>query len=310
VETLEGRLLLALSAVPRDPPYPYSAVVELRATYPTGKVFVGSGVLIDRFHVLTAGHVLYNAQAGGYATMIQATPALDGNHAPHGSAWMTRGRTYSTWLQYSRTHPGGTGPGAYDIALLTLNQTIGDRTGAMAYGYNNNAAFFRRGTIMATAGYPAAGGYDGLRMKYSAGPITGLSRDGSLIQYRQWAITTFAGSSGSPVYRYININRSGLKPVVYGVVAGGSGLANSLNIATRITQRIFNDLGRWRGLDAVPPIQTVGKNTVALATPRPARFANQVVTTAPRIVEGARFATVYLSTASPGSLGGPRRSIV
>jgi V8-like Glu-specific endopeptidase len=249
LEALESRELFSLTPVSPNAGRPFTAIVELQATFPDHRSFVGSGVMVDRYHVLTAGHVVYSYADGGFASQIRATPDLYGNSAPFGVAYMTYERTYSTFMNYNRTHPGMTASGDYDIALITLDRTIGDRTGWMNYGYDNNNAHFAPGAILNTAGYPATGGYDGRYMEFSYGAIAGLSPDGLAINYRQTSITAFAGQSGSPVWRYTAANNSS---VVYGIHVGGNGNAASVNFATRITQSIFNDLQRWRAADRTP----------------------------------------------------------
>jgi hypothetical protein len=161
---------------------------------------------------------------------------------------MTYQRTYTNFMNYNRTHPGMTASGDYDIALITLDRTIGDRTGWMGFGWDVNANF-APGAILNTAGYPASGGYDGKHMQFSYGGIGGLSGDGLAITYSQSSITAFGGQSGSPVWRYTPSNGAN---TVYGVHVGGNGTVGSLNLATRITQSIFNDLQNWRAADRIP----------------------------------------------------------
>jgi V8-like Glu-specific endopeptidase len=249
LEGLEAREVFSLTPVPSHAGFPYTAIVEIQETFPDNKSFVGSGVMVDSFHVLTAGHVVYSYADGGFATSVTVTPELNGNSAPFGSAFMTYERTYTTFVNFSKAHPDQTAPGDMDIGLLTLNRNIGNSTGWMSFGYDNNNSDFSAGTILNTAGYPAAGGYDGLQMEFSAGQIAGLSSDGSAIMYYQSQITTFGGQSGSPLWRYIPSQNS---RVVYGIHVGGSGAADSLNFSTRITQGIFNDLQNWRTVDQKP----------------------------------------------------------
>ena len=260
LEPMEGRTLLSLSPVAPNAGYPFTAIVELQETFPDHKTYVGSGVMVDSFHVLTAGHVVYSAADGGFASSILAIPELSGSQQPFGSASMTYERTFPAFVNYSQSHPGGTTvPGDYDIGLITLNRNIGSLTGSMSYGYDNNNADFAPGTIYNTAGYPAAGGYDGHHMEFSSGAIAGLSSDGSALQYYQSSITTYGGQSGSPVWRYTPSTNS---RVVYGVHVGGSGAANSLNFATRITQPIFNALQSWQAADRNPGTRAVTRAAV------------------------------------------------
>jgi V8-like Glu-specific endopeptidase len=249
LEGLEAREVFSLTPVAAHAGFPHTAIVEIRETFPDNQVRVGSGVMVDSFHVLTAGHVLYSNADGGFAKSITVTPELNGTSAPFGTAFMTYERTYTIFVNYDKAHPGQTGPGAMDIGLLTLNRNIGNSTGWMSFGYDNNDNDFRAGTILNTAGYPADGGYDGRQMEFSSGRLAGLSSDGSAIQYYQSQITTFGGQSGSPLWRYIPSQNS---RVVYGIVVGGGDAADSLNFSTRITQRIFNDLQNWRAADKKP----------------------------------------------------------
>ncbi len=246
VESLEAREVPTLSPVPAGTGFPFSAICEIQVTFPDQKSYVGSGVLVDRFHVLTAGHLLYHAEDGGLVTSVQVIPELNGNQQPFGSAYGAYVRVDGTFAAYEKTHPGLTAPGERDVALITLNKTLGDTAGAMSFGYDNNDADFGPGSIYNTAGYPATGGYNGRQMEFSSGALQGLSGGGTALAYSQNSITVFAGQSGSPVWRYIPSTQS---RVVYGVVSGGNGVSG---FSTRITQSIFNELQSWRNADPLP----------------------------------------------------------
>jgi V8-like Glu-specific endopeptidase len=248
---------LSLTAVSPSAGNPFTAITELQATFPDHKTFDGSGVMVDRFHVLTAGHMVYSYADGGWATSILAIPDLNGTNEPFGEASMTYERTFTTWMNYSKAHPGSTAPGDLDIALVTLDEDLGNFSGWMSYGYNNNNAQFAAGVIANTAGYPATAGYSGQQMEFSSGALAGLSSDGSALEYYQSSITTYAGQSGSPVWEYFP---STGQSIVYGIHVGGTGAANSLNFATRITQSIYNTITQWRSSDRDPdtgPIEFV-----------------------------------------------------
>ena len=72
VESLEAREVLTLSPVPYNAGYPFTSIVELQATFPDHTTMYGSGVMVDRFHVLTAGHIVYEYANGGFASQIVA----------------------------------------------------------------------------------------------------------------------------------------------------------------------------------------------------------------------------------------------
>lgn len=242
IEVLEVRTLLSLTAVPANSAYPYTSIVEITATFPNQKTYVGSGAMVDSFHVLTAGHVIYSYSDGGWATTVTVTPELNGKSKPFGTAYATSEMTYTAWQNYSKGHAGLTAPGAYDIGLLTLDRTIGNSTGWMSFGTNTDA-FFRSNPILNTAGYPATSGFSGSQMYLSSGRISGLSGDGLAITYTASSISVYGGQSGSPLFAYFPTASN--KYVIYGVIDAAS-------FATRITTNVFNDIVSWSRSSAVP----------------------------------------------------------
>ncbi len=280
VEALESRDTPSLTAIAAGAGYPYTSIVRLTITFPDNKVFVGSGAMVDAFHVLTAGHNTYSSGDGGWAKSIKVTPELNGTYQPYGSAWMTYERTYTSFTSYDQAHPGHTSTNDRDIGLLTLDRKIGNNTGWMSFGYDNNDGHFASGHVMNTAGYPVTNGYAGSKMYFSSGGINGLSSDKQAITYYQSSITTYGGQSGSPVWDY---NASTGSRVIYGVHVSGSGTADSLNFATRITQSIFTDLQNWRQSDAAPALTETTRSavgsfghsaTVNVRTALPATYSN------------------------------------
>jgi V8-like Glu-specific endopeptidase len=255
VENLESRLVPTLTAVSATAGYPWTSIASLQITFPDGTTAVGSGALVDSFHVLTAGHALYSSANGGFASSIQVIPELNGTSQPFGSAFMAHERVYDTWINADKQHPGKTGDGNLDIGLITLDRTLGNQTGWMAFGYNNNDNAFAGGTIFNTAGYPASNGYDGTTMEWSAGALTGLSGDGSRLKYNENDITAYGGQSGSPVWAYTPSNGN---RVIYGVHVGGTGLPGSLSSATRITDKIFTDFTKVMATDVQPNLVHLG----------------------------------------------------
>jgi V8-like Glu-specific endopeptidase len=257
-EGLESRTVFSLTPVPPNAPSPFSAIVKIKGTFPDGEGYVGSGFLVDSYHVLTAGHLVYEYDDGGFAANI-TIPELYGTSRPFGTATMTKERTMPAWQAFSAAHPDMTGPDAQDIGLITLNRQIGNETGWMSYGYSNDMSTYASGALFETTGYPAdpASGYDGLHMAYSSGPIVGLSPDGAAIGYHPSDITTHGGQSGSPLWSLST-------GVVSGVVSGGeiahtagrlrpaiSG-GEAMGMATRITPAIYNYLQKLIVADTPP----------------------------------------------------------
>jgi V8-like Glu-specific endopeptidase len=232
VEGLEERAVPTVSPVAANAGYPYTSICKVYMWFPDGQEYQGSGAVIDSFHVLTAGHCIYSYADGGWATKVEVIPEMSGGSQPFGVAWMTQERTYSTWVNASKSHPGQTGPGDMDIGLVTLDRTIGYRTGWMAFGYDGSSSY-----NLNTAGYPAAPPYSGQTMywDYAVGSVSG-----SNIYFADGAV---GGQSGSPLWSYYS---STGQRIIRGVLVGANG------ISTRITQQIFNDFEGALSSDTQP----------------------------------------------------------
>jgi V8-like Glu-specific endopeptidase len=125
---------------------PWSTVVLVEAIFPNGLKEYGSGVMIGRNDVATAAHVVYRPQDGGYAQSVSVTPAYNPatDSGPYGSwpALLNPAFVRNPWLGSSGTlrsdgliQNGNGGEGfvgsELDFALLTLRNSLGDRTGWM-----------------------------------------------------------------------------------------------------------------------------------------------------------------------------------
>lgn len=134
---------------------PYSAVSYIVVNFPNGSSTRGSGVVVGANDVLTAMHVVFDAERGGFASSITIYPGADTSpylQTPFGS--------FTNWGGVrSRTDNWDTnGDGLltdteaqYDLALIGMRSRIGDVTGWL--GLSNS-----RADVTATMmGYPARG---------------------------------------------------------------------------------------------------------------------------------------------------------
>lgn len=137
--------------------YPWCTTVKLFMTFPSKAQFVGSGVLINSQYVLTAGHCVYNQDNGGWATSIEVVPGYNSGNEPFGSANSTN--LYS-WNGWTNSHDYD-----WDMGYIKLDQAIGDQTGWLGFGYNNDDNFFSTSTFH-NPGYPAESPHTGELMYY------------------------------------------------------------------------------------------------------------------------------------------------
>ncbi|MFV9681718.1 DUF4214 domain-containing protein [Pseudomonas sp. NY15367] len=201
--------------------YPYTAVVHLEVTFADGSQVRGSGAVVGRNDILTATHVLYSPDAGGWATKVRVLAGVDYNSAL-GRYESTSLADLGSFTWQANAWPQGSFQDAdngtftfsenqYDIALLGLSKAIGDQVGwfGLASGYD--------GTHWAhQIGYPA--GSSG--MMYSEIQVT---RENGYAVYSAYGATGMhmgPGSSGGPLYVYQDNS-----PYIIGVKSSGS--ANS-----------------------------------------------------------------------------------
>src|SRR5262249_11884222 len=80
--------------------YPLSAIVHIETKFASGRVYYGSGTLVGRYHVLTAGHVVYNAREGGtgFATEIKVFAGEVGSVNPFGFVKAKYMRTFQSFI--------------------------------------------------------------------------------------------------------------------------------------------------------------------------------------------------------------------
>lgn len=203
--------------------FPATATVQLTGTFPDGWVGGCSGSMIRGKYVLTAGHCVFDASHGGWATSITAAAGRDiGN--PGITATATKLRSVTGWTS--------DGNNDYDYGLITLSKDIGAQTGTYCMGsYSDSTVGSAYAYIY---GYPADKAAN--TQWGSGGPIEDY--DSTMLYYD---IDTFNGMSGSGVYRFSNGVRC-----VFGIHTGASSYwGESYNTATRINNDRYNLILSW-----------------------------------------------------------------
>lgn len=191
--------------------YPYRMNCRLQMSFPgSSSTWQGSGALIDPYHVITAGHCVYDHDLGGYADSITVTPAYDDDRsdpAPFGSATWVRGDPVLIWSDWvsSRTFK-------HDIAIIRLDRPIGGLTSWFGYGWSSSCSKYKDNTWY-SGSYPVEGSYTGNDMYWRSGQFDYCPTS---LETRFW-LRGYGGESGSGYY-YINDGSR----YVHGVMSHGT----------------------------------------------------------------------------------------
>lgn len=211
--------------------FPWNTVVKLYINATDGATGICSGMMIDAFHVLTAGHCVYLWDHGGWADAIRLVPGMDQGYWPYNYAWGVNFRSYTGWT-VDENHE-------HDWAMITLDRNVGNFTGAMGRWTAASSHSWYTGTLN-LAGYPGDLSY-GERMYFDAD--VGRTTN----EYNHWYYMDSAGGmSGGPVWVYDNGNRYITTIHAYGDDGSGS------NHGTRLNQEKFDTINTWVGLDTPP----------------------------------------------------------
>ena len=178
--------------------FPYRAITYIAVDWPNGSRTAGSGVVVGQNDVLTAMHVVFNSDRGGWASTVTIYPGADTKPSlvtpfgAFGNGWRISTRT-TDW------DADGDGllsdnEAQYDLALIGLYERIGDTTGWLGSrservdGAATMLGYPSRGTgMMAENVYADAsdrwGVFDidsGLGAGSSGGPLVRTDADGEV----------------------------------------------------------------------------------------------------------------------------------
>jgi V8-like Glu-specific endopeptidase len=212
--------------------YPWRCICSLRITAQNGGLFVGTGWLVSPRLVLTAGHCVYLADEGGWASQIEVIPGRRGTMRPFGSVISRDFRSVRGWtIDGDRDYD-------YGAILLPESQRYGDELGW--FGFANRADDYIRGITLNLSGYPGDGGKAGPQREHGTQWFN--SRRVLDVNEKQisYVIDTWGGQSGSPVWEMAaDGSRYGLAIHTWGTTVS--------NGATRITTDVFNNIVQWTG---------------------------------------------------------------
>ncbi|MEO5681149.1 MAG: serine protease [Chitinophagaceae bacterium] len=205
--------------------FPWRAICALKITAADGTRWIGTGWLVSPRTVITAGHVVYMHDHGGWARSIEVIPAMNDAARPYGSCSSSTFRSVNGWT--------GSKNSDYDYAAIVLpaNCRLGDRTGWFGLAVKDDA--FLRNAILNLSGYP---GDKGGNQQWF------MSRKTKSVSARRivYDIDTMGGQSGSPVWILVNGQRYGVGVHTNGHLSGNS--------ATRIVTAVYNNMIAWKNL--------------------------------------------------------------
>lgn len=222
--------------------YPWRTVVNLSIKWTSTSTGEGrcSGALIDPFHVLTAGHCVFDfGGTDDWAYSIKVFPGRDDGDLPYNYAWATYYRSYTGWTQ--------NGNHQHDWAVITLDRNIGNFTGWMGRQTAASTSTIYDG-IKNTAGYPGTPNGDATCPTWGNCLYFDADDTYDVDEYNHWYwMDSSGGMSGGPVWRYTDGNRYILTVHAYGVDSTGT------NHGTRLNQDKYDRIITWLGEDTTPP---------------------------------------------------------
>ncbi|MDD1018094.1 trypsin-like peptidase domain-containing protein [Pseudomonas sp. TNT2022 ID1048] len=203
--------------------WPYSVQGHMIMRFPNGKVYIGSGTMISKHHVLTAGHCVYSKEDGGWATSVQFNAAQNDATLPFGSVYSSRLLSVTGWTTNNDR--------AYDIGMLILQSDLGAQTGWFGIITVPEDSELIRKRVNVT-GYPGDKG--GQQMWTHADAIKSLTQENAY-----YDIDTVGGQSGSGVWSTFS-GHTGEKVACIHTTGASTG-----NGATRISRPKFDRIVDW-----------------------------------------------------------------
>lgn len=229
--------------------YPYSAIVLLVVTYPDGTKTAGTGTVVGINDVLTATHMLYSPDNGGWATKVDVYPGADFNgstgrieDAPINLGtftWEVKGWPTQSFAN-ADNDTFSASESQYDVAILGLSTPLGTQTGwyGIASGYDSAQSAKVLGYSSDATGMMSGEVYV-IRDTSASVYLTTGGASSDLLSY---------GSSGGPLY----VTGTDGKPYVIGVKSAGTASSNVWADVGLLYDQIVAEISRNDTLLAAP----------------------------------------------------------
>ena len=173
-----GRSFYPLDIINDPSAYPWRMTVNINGT---------TGILIDPYHVLTAGHVISFSPSFGNIKII---PSFSYAGNPYQYAYPVKAYLLSDYSICEAT----------DIGIIQLDRPLGILTGWSGVGYTTDTSFYRK-HFFNNPSYPSAAPFDGTLL-YNWKGIFDANYTDYLYSFR----TGISGMSGSPALTLLSGN--------------------------------------------------------------------------------------------------------
>lgn len=203
--------------------WPWRVQGHLAMRFPDGSTFIGSGTMVNRHHVLTAGHCVYSAANGGWATSMTFEAARNDGNRPFGTVSAVRLLSVTGWTKSNSRD--------YDMGMVVLGSELGRQTGWFGVITGPDSLLARHRVNI--SGYPATPG-GGAQLWTMEDAIKSVQAE-----RLSYDLDTTGGQSGSGVWsRWAG--HAG--EYVAGIHTTGSPSGNG---ATRISRPKFDRIVDW-----------------------------------------------------------------
>lgn len=223
---------------------PFRMICSLVIRQAGGFTNYGTGFLIGRRTLITAGHVLLGYPGAPEVEAIEIRPARAGINEPFAERFGTiLGERFSVHPAWSeRFDP------LYDVGAIHLGQDIGDILGWFRVGAMEPQALERRWAHV--TGYPGDKlSAPGLRAPMRAAEMWHHATPIDAVTARQvfYPADTYAGQSGAPVYVLDEDGRARVVAVhAYGTGSGAAGYSEDNNSGVLLDASMLQVLADWR----------------------------------------------------------------
>jgi V8-like Glu-specific endopeptidase len=205
--------------------FPWRAICSLQITAQDNSKWIGTGFLVGRRTLITAGHCVYMHAHGGWVKSVRVIPGRDAAKQPFGACTATILKSVTGWTSgHKREYD-------YGAIVLPLNCLFGQKVGYFGVAALSNASLQNKTANL--SGYP--GDKPSGTQWYHA---RGIKKVNS--QTLVYDVDTAGGQSGAPVWLY----NSGKRTVV-GIHTNGHLQGNS---ATRVVAAVYQNIVAWAAL--------------------------------------------------------------